>query len=444
VEREVMSTRRPGPHWVWIVIGFAVVTRLGAALYAGDRVEALPGAYDQITYDALARSILAGRGYSFEENWYPFTPAHTPTAHWSFLYPLYLTGVYAVFGPHPLIARLIQGVLSGALAAWLQYTLGRRLFDRRVGLVTAALSAGYIYFIFFDAILTTESFYMLGVLAILHLTLAASRAVSATTPQTAGESTRHASLFIRHPTVWVALGAVVGVTTLLRQSILPWVPVMLAWTLWMGQGHVRWHHLLIPVIILALFIAPWSIRNLAAYDTFLPLNSNAGWALYAANHPNLGTRWIDAYVPPKPLQIAGMNEAEMNSVLTRLGIQFILEEPGRVLLLSLNRIPGFFKFWPSPNSHILSNISRVFSYGVYLPFFLYGLFLSRKQWRRCSLIYSFAVVYCLMHILTYTMIRYRLPVDGALMPFAALAVVDLSQRVRLRRPRTASNRQLAE
>ena len=433
-----------GRHWLWIIIAVAVVARLGTALYAGDRVEALPGAYDQITYDALARSILAGRGYSFERNWYPFTPAHTPTAHWSFLYPLYLAGIYAVFGPHPLIARLIQGALGGMLAAWLQYRLGRRLFNTRVGLVTAALSAGYIYFVFFDAVLTTESFYILGVLAILNVALAASGANSHPAVEANGEVSRRPSVFVLYSAEWVLLGVVVGVTTLLRQSILPWVPFLLAWMLWTGRGRVHWRQLLIPLVIVALFIAPWAMRNHAAYNAFLPLNSNAGWALYAANHPALGTRWIDAYVPPRPPEIAGLNEAEMNIVLTRLGIQFILEDPARVLLLSLNRIPKFFKFWPSPGSHMLSNISRVFSYGLYLPFFLYGLFLSRHRWRRCSLIYSFGVVYSLVHILTYTMIRYRLPVDAALMPFAALAVVDLTQRIRLWRRRTAVSLQPAD
>jgi hypothetical protein len=285
---------------------------------------------------------------------------------------------------------------------------------------------------------------MLGLLGILHLALAVSKSNGATTSRAGGESGGRLSFLFRPATQWISLGVVIGITTLLRQSILPWVPIVLAWTLWAGRGQVRWRHLLIPVFILALFIAPWSVRNFAAYGAFLPLNSNAGWALYAANHPALGTRWIDAYVPPKPPEIAGLNEAEMNSVLTSLGIQFILEDPLRVLLLSLNRIPGFFKFWPSPDSHILSNISRVFSYGLYLPFFLYGLFISREQWRRCSLIYIFAVFYCLMHILTYTMIRYRLPVDAALMPFAALAVVDLIQRVQPRRRRPPDDPQPAD
>ena len=47
-------------------------------------------------------------GYSFTENWYPFTLADTPTL--VLCHPLYLAGVYAVAGFHPLVARLLQGL----------------------------------------------------------------------------------------------------------------------------------------------------------------------------------------------------------------------------------------------------------------------------------------------------------------------------------------------
>src|SRR6266508_1199999 len=74
-----------------ILLG-AVLVRLPPALYMGDQVTVLPGIHDQVSYDALARSLLAGRGYSFTAKWYPFTPVNTPTAHRSFLYPPHLPG----------------------------------------------------------------------------------------------------------------------------------------------------------------------------------------------------------------------------------------------------------------------------------------------------------------------------------------------------------------
>lgn len=398
-------------HRLWLILALAVVLRLGVAVAMGDVVTDLPGIHDQITYDALSKSLLAGRGYSFEHYWYPFTPANTPTSHWSFLYPLFLAGVYTVFGYHPLAARMIQGALSGAVAAWLVYRLGKRLFGERVGLAAAVLSAVYIYSVYYDAALMTESFYIVGVLAMLNLALDITDGTG------------------RAAAKWAMLGVVLGITTLLRQSILPWVPVLLVWILWAGRGRVRWAHALIPLVILALFIAPWTVRNYRIYGEFLLLNSNTGFAMYSSQAPTHGTLFIQAHVEPIPPELMGRNEPQMDRALMRRGMEFVLDDPGRYVLLSLSRVAVFFKFWPGPESSTMSNISRLLSYALYLPFFLYGLYLSRYNWRRCSLLYLFAVIYSTMHILTWASIRYRIPIDAAFMPFAALAVVDLASRI---------------
>jgi len=92
------------------ILLLSVVLRLAAAIYLGDQVEILPGTYDQISYDTLAQRLVAGHGFTFATEWWPATRAGEPTAHWSFLYTLYLTAVYWLFGPHPLVARLIQAV----------------------------------------------------------------------------------------------------------------------------------------------------------------------------------------------------------------------------------------------------------------------------------------------------------------------------------------------
>src|SRR5688572_16511243 len=134
----------------------------------GDQVIELPGIQDQISYDALARSLLAGRGYSFTENWYPFTLANTPTAHWSFIYPPYLAAVYAVAGYHPLVARLVQGAVGGMLISLLIYLIGRRVMDEMTGLVGAGLAAVYGYFIYYSVALMTETFFIACVLFVLY------------------------------------------------------------------------------------------------------------------------------------------------------------------------------------------------------------------------------------------------------------------------------------
>ena len=64
---------------------------------------------------------------------------------------------------HPLLARLIQILLS-SLNVWLAYRIGARLFNGRVGLAAATLTAVYAYFIFYNAAVMTQTFYILALL----------------------------------------------------------------------------------------------------------------------------------------------------------------------------------------------------------------------------------------------------------------------------------------
>jgi len=101
-------------------------------------------------------------------------------------------------------------------------------------------------------------------------------------------------------------------------------------------------------------------------------------------------------------------------------------------MLSLSRIVDYFMFWPARETSLVNNIGRILSFAIFLPFMLYGLWLSLPNWRRCWLLYTFITFYSLLHILTWAMIRYRLPVDAVLLLFAALAIADLYHRLPVR------------
>jgi len=394
-----------------ILIG-AVLVRLTAALYLGDQVTVLPGIQDQVSYDALARSLLAGRSYSFTANWYPFTPAYTPTAHWSFIYPAYLAAVYAVIGYHPLAARLFQAAVGGMLICLLIYLIGRRVRDEVTGLVGAGLAAVYGYFIYYSVALMTETFFIVAVLLSLHLSLEIKE----------------------QPTLrrWIGLGVILGLATLLRQTILIFVPFLLLWLFWeLKKTNVRWWYFAVPVIVMILLIAPWTIRNYAVFHQFLPLNSNAGYALYASNHPHLGTRWSNEnIVVPVPEELSGQNEAQLDHALTQMGIQFILADPERYLRLTLDKTLEYFKFWPSSESGRLSNLVRVLSFGLYLPFMLLGIYLSFFDWRSFVPLYLFILIHTGIHLLSWPAPRYRLSVDAVSMVFAALALLELARQLK--------------
>lgn len=402
-----------------LVLLAAVAARLIAALLMGDQVIVLPGIHDQVSYDALARSVLAGRGYSFDKGWYPFTPANTPTAHWSFIYPAYLAGIYLLFGAHPLAARLIQAAIVGLLTCWLVYRLGSRAFGQTTGLVAAGIAAFYTYFVYYSAALMTESFFTLAALATLEM----------------------AYRLVERPSLGraVLMGLCLGLAVLLRQAILLFIPVLLVWLWWEGRRGLRWYHYLAPLVAVAALVAPWTVRNYRVYGRFLLLNSNAGYAFYSSNSPALGSFWLpENSVAPVPADLRGRNEAEMDSALMRRGLGFILADPGRYALLTLSRTKEYFKFWPSPDSSLISNLQRPLSFGLLLPLAIYGVYLARRRLRLWALPLLFFAVTTATYLLSWPTARYRVPTDACLMPLAALALEDLYNRLTARGDAPAS------
>ena len=107
----------------------------------GNTVVELPGIFDQVSYHNLALRVTEGYGFSFGELWWPITPANAPTAHWSFLYTLYLSLIYLLFGPHPIVARVLQAIIVGILHPYIVYRIGEKLFTKTIGLVAAAITS---------------------------------------------------------------------------------------------------------------------------------------------------------------------------------------------------------------------------------------------------------------------------------------------------------------
>ena len=409
-------------NYLLVIFAVAVVLRLVVAVYLGDTV--LPNK-DEYSYSELATRVANGYGFSFPENWYPFTPAEVPTSHWSFLYTGFVAAVYMLFGPHPLAVRLISAVSGGILLPWMAFRLARTVFPerQRLALVVAGLTAVYAYFILFSAQLMTETFYIATLLWSLE------RAFTFADALRSGKRPL--------PGLIVSFGISLGMATLLRQSILPWVALLLLWLLWQGLRQKKFKITLISLmgsgLIVLLCILPFTIRNYRVYGDFMLLNSNAGFAMYSAQHPMHGTSFqaftaapLPADVTPKP-----QNEAQWDRVLMQRGFQFILDEPGRYALLSLSRAVDYFMFWPSSETTLLHNLGRVLAFGFFLPFIIYGLWLSRRMWQRLTLLYLFIGFYTGLHLLTWSMVRYRLPVDAVLLLFAGLALIDLAQRFML-------------
>jgi 4-amino-4-deoxy-L-arabinose transferase-like glycosyltransferase len=340
---------------------------------------------------------------------------------------LLVAAFYKLFGPNPLLIRLFQAVVVGILQPYLAYLLGRRIFNEWVGLAAALFTAVYIYFIYYTVTLMTEPFYIVAIMASLYLTILMAQS-----------DKKHVLKYA------LVLGLILGVTVLLRQLYLLFIPFQLLWLLWARfkhNGRVPMAEALLAGIVVAAMILPFTYYNYTRFDRFVLLNTNSGYAFYVGNHPVYGTQFVpilDDYTPliPDDLALDNMDEASLDTEFLKRGIQFVIDDPVRYGLLSLSRIPIYFTFWPTSDSGMISNISRVGSFGLLLPFMIYGLVLALyRNWTK-SLLYHpmtllllLAFIYTAVHVLTWTLVRYRLPVDALMVVFAGVGVVDLVRRL---------------
>jgi 4-amino-4-deoxy-L-arabinose transferase-like glycosyltransferase len=407
----------------------SVISRVGMALYLGDHAVPTPAAYDQVFFHDVGLNLLSGDGFSFSTPPWGFIEPNRPSAFISFAYGLFIAGVYAAFGPHPLLARVVQALLC-SLTPWLVYRLARRMLASpptvaggmtMVPIIAAAVSAVYTYFVYYSATLMTEGLYLLAVAWALVLTVDLSIQPSMAR--------------------WALWGLAVGLASLLRQVFMPIALLLFAYAVWRTwpdrQRRVRPAHVLAALAVGTALILPWTVRNYLVFHRFLLLNSQAGLALWNANHPDLGTHFEAAAMFPIPDDLRGLNEVDLTNELMRRGVQEILADPRRFLLLSLDRLRIWLIFWPMRESSLFSNIARPLSFGISLPFIIVGLVRSAREWRRWLLLYLFIGLYTFIHVISWVQIRYRMPVDLALVPFTALGICTCwgwLQRLRARRP----------
>lgn len=94
-------------------------------------------------------------------------------------------------------------------------------------------------------------------------------------------------------------------------------------------------------------------------------------------------------------------------------------------------------FWPSSDSGLISNMSRLASFGLLCPFMAYGFITNLRRALSSSILilYLFTAAYTIIHLLSWALVRYRLPVDAVLLVFAGATLVEVWVKLRQNRAR---------
>ena len=229
--------------------------------------------HDDASYVRVAHSLLAlGR--------YP--GHHLPGGGWQQSayrppgWPVALAAVWHLVGVDDLLAARALAAVLGAAAVVLTATLAGRLFGPRAAVATGVLAALSPLAVAVDASLESEALFTCLVVA------------SACTALAARSSGRR----------WAAAGAglLAGLAALTRLNGLVLVPIVAALAL---PPTLPWRrrvvHIVVPVVVAALLIAPWTLRNATQLHAFVPVSTETGNTLAGVyNHASLrhGARWL--------------------------------------------------------------------------------------------------------------------------------------------------------
>ena len=364
---------------------FALITRVIYTSFAID-LGAPPIAGDNPDYDNIAYHLTQGQG--FVEIWSDETlaPYTSDSALYAILadrvgdppvlgfrppgYPLFVAGIYSVFGRDFAAVRLVQMTLD-SVSVVLLALLGFRWHSRRVGWIAGVLAAINPLLIYYSRMLTAEttSTFMLLVIALLLTSFERSR---------------------RTTTIFGA-GIALGALLMLKSAFILCAPALAAMLAW---RHIREpRHAAIAISLLTLgslaVAGPWILRNQAVFGRYT-ISSQGGLAFSHRNNEVLA-RTPSCYGAWCPETVASMipasaSENEKDALGWEIGLNFVKDHPASFAKLAAYRVVRAFNPIPlglfSGDRFSEAYAGKIFGYAWISPFFALGLLLG---WRRMPL-----------------------------------------------------------
>lgn len=375
--------------WMLLAILFcAVMVRLLFNASVGFETPPSDLFSDQAEYDAVGISIASGLGISLNGMPYVFHPPG---------YPLLLGAIYAVCGHSYASVRIVQSLL-GAFTCVLVFLIGERLFSRQVACLATAVAVVYPFLVFYTALLLSETLFVFLSTLFLYLLARLRGNPSARTACLAG--------------VVLAMMNLTRPVTLLLPLVLPaW-----AWLEFRDKKQAAKVAVLIG-LVMSVTMLPWTIRNYIVTHAVIPVAANDWAALYGANNRSIlkDPDAIGGWVNPEPME----REAYRSAYLSFFR-EYLFEEPWELLRLEAHKLKRFWTVFPK--TRMTGKVISAFSYGLLLPFFLWGTLLSFKSQYKPWLLGWWIAYFCFMALVAYGSTRFRLPVEPAIILFAAVAL----------------------
>jgi len=333
---------------------------------------------DEYEYLKIVNNFLSGNGLIVAENLKSYRPP---------LFPFFLSFFcylkFNLFG-----IRIIQAVISSFTTVFI-YLTGRKVFSEKIGWVSGIISCFYPFFIFYTGFLLTETLFIFLVVVTLYQFVKIIEEKNVLTSMKAGFS--------------------LGLAGLCRPTMQLFLPVSFFQILSIKEEmKMKLKKIFILIIVFALTLSPWIIRNYKIFHRFIPGTTMGGWVFWEGNNPYS----VGGPCHYFPENILSVEEIKRDKTLYHMAFQVIKENPKRFVWLLKNK---FFRFWnviPNAKEYTKSfyRILSVASFGIMLPFFVLGFVLSLRN-KKAQFFHSLIILFTLSHMIFLASIRYRVAIE---------------------------------
>ena len=407
-----------GPTVGWVVFGIAFLLRLGAGVFTGGLLH--PEAFE---YDQMARSLVAGHGLVF---------LHLSVTYHSFappLYPWLSAASYWLCGS--LIALMIVQVLAGSALAVIAAEIAKRFDAGAIAPLVAGLLIAFhpgliVYNVTKAHPLTFDALFF--TLAVLQ----AFRLRDRTTVRRA-----------------IELGAIVGLGTLCRATLIIFLPLAGIWLVWALRSQLL--KLAVRAVVIAALcttaiVIPWTIRTSLLHHQFVFMLTTGPENFWRGNNLNATG---GAYFSAGQLELDRLDPAELANLrnqpdelaqanwFTVRSHAFIREHPREFIRLTAVKFRQFW--WVAPQTGVLYPQSWFLAYIMYYVLeLLFAMIGAWTIWRigkvarqQLLLIVVFLLALSTLQSLYYVEGRHRWAVEPILIAISGVGVAALCRNSRL-------------
>jgi 4-amino-4-deoxy-L-arabinose transferase-like glycosyltransferase len=398
------SLKRPFGQSILFIVAVAFALRLAVVIIGHTyRVNPLRDHF-QFGWEMgrIARSIVHGQGFGSP------TDLNTgPTAWAAPFYPYVIASAFKLFGLYTraaAFAMLAFNSFFASLTCWTIYLIGTRVYNEQVGRASAWTWALFPYVIYWPVRIIWEvslSTFLLSLALWLTIRMA--------------DSARRRD--------WIIYGLLWGLILLTNTTLVILLPFFLAWIIYRAPQFSRQYSgAVLMLLVTALCITPWTIRNYQVFGRFIFIRDNLPLELRASNNEqSSGLCTRNEHPGNDPVAMRRFQElGEIRFMDTEKAQfrDFVGNNSGKFLMFTLKRI---WYFWAAPPQTVIVAgyemwVARHVEFLLEAVFAFGGLIFT--LWRRNPygwLLAPFLFVYPLPYYLVNPFQRYKHPIESVML-----------------------------